>query len=172
MIYRHSMKMIPPRSRHGFTLLEICVVMALAVLMLSLAVPSLRGQMTRQRLQKSFDQLDLLVSQAREHAMTEGKPFLLAWDKNGTVQLYPAELGLAARRKQGPAAELAGSVDAGHYTLFRPSALTAQPSAEWTFWPSGTCEPVIVKYAGKVGEWEAHYNALSGRGDLTRFIAQ
>ena len=147
------------------------MVIALAVILMAVAVPSLRGQFTRQRLQKTFDQLDGLAAEARQLAMREGKPYLLAWDKEGNVRLYPAELSNAARRKQGPAASLLATKDTGRYKLFRPSALTGQPSAEWTFWPSGTCEPVIVKFAGVGGEWEANYSALSGRGNLVRFIA-
>ena len=147
--------------------------MAIAVLLLGLAVPSLTGQLTRRKLQDSFDRLNGLVSQAREHAMREGKPYLLAWDKEGIVNLYPAELSNEERRKQGAAkAVLFPDHSTEQYTLFRPNALTTQPSAEWTFWPTGTCEPVIVKYAGGSGTWEATYNPLSGRGTLSRFIAQ
>lgn len=161
----------PPR---GFTLLEICVVMALAVLLMGLAVPSLTGQAKRQRLQASFDQLEALAARARQAAMTEGKPFLLAWDQDGNVGLYPAELDLKARRKLGPAATLLSTRNTGRYTLFRPSALAAgAPPAEWTFWPSGTCEPVIVEFmAGSGSHWKASFNALSGRGAFTQFIAQ
>ena len=144
--------------------------MAIAVLLMGLAVPSLTGQMSRRRLQASFDQLGDLASQAREHAMREGRPYLLAWDKAGAVRLFPAELNAEARRKQGPTATLLPAAAAGQYRLFRPSALTSDPSAEWTFWPTGTCEPVIVKFEGKGGNWEAVYNPLSGRGSLSRFI--
>ena len=145
--------------------------MAIAVLLMGLAVPSLTGQMSRRRLQTSFDQLNDLVSQAREHSMREGKPYLLAWDKEGAVRLFPAELNTEARHKQGATASLFPTAAAGRYRLFRPSALTTDPSAEWTFWPTGTCEPVIVKFEGTSGNWEAVYNPLSGRGDLSRFIA-
>ncbi len=165
--------MTRPRSPHGFTLLELCVVLAIAVLLMGLAVPSLTGQMARRRLQESFDHLNVLVSQAREHAMKESKPYLLAWDNHGAVRLYPADFNNEARRKLGATAELLPAAASGEkYALFRPSALTAQPSAEWTFWPSGTCEPVIVKYEGSSGVWEAGYNPLSGRGNLSRFVAQ
>lgn len=159
------------RSSLGFTLLEICIVIALAVMLFAAAVPSLSGQMARRRLQDSYDRLDSLVSQARQHAMKEGKPYLLAWNKEGVIQLFPADLNLEARRKQGATVSLFPNHSDEQYTLFRPSALTPQPSAEWTFWPSGTCEPVIVKFKGKSGEWEAAYNALSARGNLSRFIA-
>lgn len=162
------------RSPRGFTLLEICVVMGIAVLLMGLAVPSLTGQMSRRRLQESFDRLNTLVSQARELSMKESKPYLLAWDNRGSVRLYPADLNNEARRKQGPTASLLPERGSdGKYALFRPSALASgQPSAEWTFWPSGTCEPVIVKYEGSGGYWEAAYNALSGRAVLSKFIAQ
>lgn len=161
----------PPR---GFTLLEICIVIALAVVLMGLAVPSLTGQAKRRRLQESFDRLEELTARARQTAMTESKPFLLAWDKDGNVGLYPAELDLKARKKLGPLATLLSTKGTGRYTLFRPSALAAgAPSAEWTFWPSGTCEPVIVEFASAGnGNWKASFNALSARGTFTQFIAQ
>ena len=160
----------PPR---GFTLLEICVVMALAVLLIGVAVPSLSGQAKRRQLQGSFDQLETLAAQAREAAMKDSKPFLLAWDKDGNVGMYPADWDLKARKKQGPLVSLLSTKNTGRYTLFRPSALTGQPSAEWTFWPSGTCEPVIVEFSEAGGShWKANFNALSGRGVLTQFIAK
>ncbi len=162
----------PRRSPSGFTLLELCVVMGIALLLMGLAVPSLTGQMARRKLQESFDRLNELVSQARESSMKESKPYLLAWDHKGGVRLYPAELSNEERRKQGPTAALKINGTGEKYTLFRPSALTSEPSAEWTFWPSGTCEPVIVKYEGGSGYWEANFSPLSGRGNLSRFIAQ
>ena len=160
------------RSSPGFTLLEICIVIAIAVLLMGLAVPSLTGQMARRKLQESFDRLNTLVSQAREASMKENRGYLLAWDKNGVVNLYPADLSNEARRKQGPTGTLVPDKKGEKYVLRRPSALTGEPSAEWTFWPSGTCEPVVVDYKGPSGEWEAQFNALSGRGNLSRFIAQ
>ena len=158
-------------SGRAFTLIELCVVMAIAVLLMGVAIPSLAGQAARQRLQESFDRLNVLVSQAREKSMTEGKPYLLAWNKEGTVSLYPAELNNDQRKKQGATAAMFPDRGSEHYKLFRPNALTNDPSAEWTFWPTGTCEPVIVEYAGHSGEWKAAYSPLSGRGVLTRFIA-
>ena len=146
--------------------------MAIAVLLMGVAVPSLTGQMQRRKLQDAFDRLNVLVSQAREHSAREGKSYVLAWDKAGTVGLYPADLNVEERRKQGPTAALVPDHESERYTLFRPSSLSADPSAEWTFWPTGTCEPVIVKYAGGRGNWEAVYNPLSAHGTLTRFIAQ
>lgn len=146
--------------------------MAIVVLVMGVAVPSLTGQMQRRKLQDSFDRLGELISQARVHSVREAKPYLLAWDKAGKVSLFPADLNLEERRKQGATASLLSDYKSERYTLFRPSSLSADPPAEWTFWPTGTCEPVIVKYAGGSGTWEAAFNPLSGRGTMTRFIAQ
>ena len=145
--------------------------MAIAVLLMGLAVPSLTGQVARRKLQESYDRLNVLVSQAREKSMREGKPYLLAWNKEGTVSLYPADLNNDERKKRGATAAMFPDRGSEHYKLFRPSSLSADPSAEWTFWPTGTCEPVVVEYAGRNGEWKAAYNPLSGRGTLARFLA-
>ena len=145
--------------------------MAIAVLLMGLAVPSLTGQVARRKLQETYDRLDGMVSQAREKSMREGRPYLLAWNKEGVVSLYPADLNNDQRKKQGATAAMFPDHASEHYKLFRPNSLSNDPSAEWTFWPTGTCEPVVVEYAGNGGEWKASYNPLSGRGTLNKFIA-
>ena len=91
--------------------------MAIAVLLMGLAVPSLTGQVARRKLQESYDRLNGLVSQARERSMREGKPYLLAWNKEGVVSLYPADLNNDERKKQGATATLFPDKASERYTL-------------------------------------------------------
>ena len=158
---------LPPRPpRRGFTLLELCIVLALAVLLIAVAMPSLAGQMSRQRLQNTFDRFDSLAGEARKHSVTDGKPYVLVWRKGG-VYLYPADLSVEDRRKNGALAYADFSDPSeGECALVRESSLTAKPAPEWTFWPTGNCEPVLVRYHGAAGSWEAAYNGLSAQGDL------
>ena len=74
--------------------------LALAVLLMAVALPSLAGQLSRQRLQGTFDRFDSLVGEARKHSVTDGKPYVLVWKKGG-VYLYPADLSNEDRRKNG-----------------------------------------------------------------------
>ena len=141
-------------------------------MLISIALPSMTGQLARRRLQEASDRLDDLATRARERAVSEHRPYLLVWEKGGSIALYPADANAVARNKAGPVSALTPTASNEHYTLLRNASLTTQPSAEWIFWPTGNCEPVSVRYQSSAGEWEAAYNPLSGRGTFTRFIAQ
>ena len=160
------------RAGEGFTLIEMCLVLFLAIMLISIAIPSLGGQMARRRLQEASDRLDALATRARERSVSENRPYQLVWEKGGAVALYPADASEAARRKVGPVSALTPTASNERYTLIRSSSLSATPAAEWTFWPTGNCEPVSVRYEGSAGEWEAVYSPLSGRGNFTRFVAR
>jgi len=57
-------------------------------------------------------------------------------------------------------------------TLTLPAALTAKPAGEWIFWPTGTCEPAIVRFVGRAGTWTANYSPLTGYGQLANYAAK
>ncbi len=160
------------RDRRGFTLIEMCVVLFLAVLLMSVAIPSLSGQLARRRLQEASDRLDALADRARERSISEGRPYLLIWERGGSIALYPADTTQAARNKSGPVSALTPTASNERYTLLRGASLSTNPAAEWTFWPTGNCEPVSVHYQSNAGEWEASYSPLSGRGVFSKFVAQ
>jgi type II secretion system protein H len=161
--------MPPSASRRGFTLIEMCVAICIALLLMTVALPSITGQMGRQRLQQSFDRLDALVAEAQKHSVNDGKPYVLVWAAEaGAIRLYPADW-TALERRAGPVAALIPTPGSEQYTLDRTASLTRDPSPNWMFWPSGNCEPVSVRYKGSCGTWTAEYNALSARGTLTRF---
>ena len=165
-------KMSTRHDRLGFTLIEICVVLFLVIMLVSVAMPSLSGQMARRRLQEASDRLDEIASRARERSVSERRPYVLIWEKDGSIALFPADTTQAARNKSGPLSTLKPSGSNERYTLVRPSSLTTNPASEWTFWPTGNCEPVTVRYQGSGGEWETIYNPLSGRGVFSKFIAR
>ncbi len=173
--FRYIAGMPPTRSRdfrRAFTLLEIVLVLALLVMILSVGVPSLRGQLSRKRLQDSFSRFDTLAIEAQKRSVNDHESYVLAWQKDGSIRVYPVAWDAAQRRTREPAAVWVPNGSDERYTLVRADALTDHPSAEWTFWPSGNCEPVTVKYQGSAGTWEARYNALSARGTLLTFLAR
>ena len=160
------------RHSPGFTLIEICIVIFLAITLISIAMPSLSGQLGRRRLQEASDRFDALAIRARERSITEGQPYLLVWEKGGAIALYPANASQAQRNRQGPVSELRPSSANERYTLVRSASLSPNPAPVWTFWPTGNCEPVTVRYQSGGGEWEAVYNPLSCRSVFTRFLAR
>jgi type II secretion system protein H len=163
--------MLPTAARRGFTLIEMCVAICIGLLLLAVAVPSLTGQMGRQHLQQAYDRFDALVTEAQKRSVDEGRAYVLVWGDKGAIRLYPAAAS-AKERLFGPTAALIPTAGSEQYTLDRDASLTRSPAASWIFWPSGNCEPVIIRFSGPSGAWTAEYNPLSARGTLTRFVAR
>ncbi len=163
--------MLPSAARRGFTLIEMCVAIFIALLLMAVALPSLTGQSGRARLQGAFDRFDALVGEAQKRSVNEGRAYVLAWSEGGAIRLYPAGSS-AKERRAGPAAALIPAAGSERYTLDRDASLTHSPAATWIFWPSGNCEPVKIRFEGPGGTWSAEYNPLSARGTITRFVAR
>jgi type II secretion system protein H len=156
------------RRARGFTLIEIMISVAILVLILALAVPSLVGVMADKRLKRSLNEFNDMVHQARERSVAEHRAYLIVWGDKGAA-LRPEifnkdeEFGYAA---QFPVTQ--GET----VTLSLPSALRKDPPAEWIFWPSGNCEPAIVSYKSGNGSWSASYSPLTARGELITYAAR
>jgi Tfp pilus assembly protein FimT len=154
-------------SRHcnAFTLLEVCLALLIGLVLVLLAVPSLAGLLAEQRLKQAFDRFDRLVSEAKTRSVTEQRAWLLAWDRAG-IALAPAGDGNGTVDSAAPK-RLAFAKDES-FQLQRTAALLKNVSNEWIFWPNGTCEPVVVSFAGPSGKWEASYDPLTARGVFIR----
>lgn len=70
----------PRSTRAGFTLFELLIVLALAVLILAMGVPSLLNMLARQRLEGPAREISTLALQARQEALSRGVPAVLAAD--------------------------------------------------------------------------------------------
>src|SRR3954462_15693667 len=103
--------------RDGFTLLEICLAVAICLLLVLIAVPSVRGVMAEQRLHATFDAFDGLVRKAQVRSMNERRTYTLVWKKEG-IDLVPLET------KEGESAEAESlAVGSGEdYAIERPAA--------------------------------------------------
>jgi len=153
------------RNQQGFTLIEIAVAVFIMLLVMLLAVPSINGVMADRRLRRSLDDLNKLVRKAQEQSMIERRPYLIVWDKEQLV-LRPEAL----RKGESDAPLATMQLQRGDaFVLQLPAALTEEPPAEWVFWPSGTCEPAIVKFNGSDGHWTANYSALTARPELSNY---
>ncbi len=147
----------------GFTLLELCLAIAIAVIILCVALPSLGLVFSEQRLRRSFDKFDALAARAQALSMSQRKPCFLVWDKTGVT--------LRSEDASEPTAPASAShLDLGpneKIDLQLPSALIANPPKRWVFWPTGTCEPANILYRGDAGHWIARYDPLTVRGALS-----
>jgi len=147
----------PAGSDAAFTLLELCVAILIAMMIVLAAVPSISGLLAEQRAKKLFTQFDDLARKAAMKAVDERRPYALWWDDAGVSlrPLAPANRG-----------ETAGTdrVDFGEKLapdLFLPAALAKDPPRIWTFWPTATCEPAIIVCHVKGAPWTAKYDPLT-----------
>lgn len=150
-----------PSRRSGFTLLEICLALAIGLMIIALAVPSIAGLIAEQRLKKSFERFDQMVGTARVRSVTGQRSHVLVWDKKGISLL----LNENATDGAGESTEerLAFARDES-YEIRRPATLVKDAPGEWVFWRNGICEPAVVSYTGPAGTWVVNYDALTGRG--------
>jgi len=149
-------------------MIEIVLAIFILVLLLLLAVPSLRGVLDDRRLRRSLESFNDLVRQAEERSVAEQRAYLLVWEEK-KILLRPEAFRKDEELK--PTAEL----DLRRGELLRlilPAALVKDPPAEWIFWPSGTCEPALIEFKSGFGSWKASYSALSARGELTSYAAK
>jgi type IV fimbrial biogenesis protein FimT len=70
----------PRSSRAGFTLVELLIVLAIAVLVITLGVPNLLDLLARQRLEGQARDLAALAHRARQEALTRGMPAVVEID--------------------------------------------------------------------------------------------
>lgn len=156
------------RSRAGFTLIEIMLAVAIAVIIMAVAIPSMSGLSSERQLRDTFEQFDALARKAQIRSVSEQRSYVLVWQP-GAILLQPNEP--TPEERMGGAETDSEQIAIGEsekWTLERPASLLppADTPAEWIFWRSGTCEPVFVTYEGPYGWWRAQYNPLTGRGDI------
>lgn len=155
------------RSR-GFTLFEIMISICILLVILGLAIPSLSGVIADKRLRRSLDEFNKLVQQAHQRSVTEHRAYLIVWGEKSIV-LRPEAFATDEEQKAAVQLTLARG---DSLTLELSSALTENPPAEWIFWPSGTCEPAIVRFKNANGSWAATYSPLSAQGELITYAAR
>jgi len=100
--------------------------------------------------------------------VAEHRAYLIVWgDKDVVVQ--PETFAKDEEKKVVATFSLErGTV----LTLTLPAALTSKPAGQWIFWPTGTCEPASVRFAGRAGTWTANYSPLTGHAELANYAAK
>ncbi len=152
----------------GFTLIEIALAIFILLLLLVMAVPSFSGVIANRRLKQSLDEFNNLVRQAQTLSVTERRPYLIVWGKNN-VMVRPEAFAKDEEVKGKAEFRLSrGST----LKLSLPVALAEKYPAEWIFWPSGTCEPAIVRFQGPAGSWTANFSPLTGWAEITSYAVR
>lgn len=155
------------RRSQGFTLIEIIIAVAILVVVLMMAVPSLSGVLADRKLRASLDQFNNLVRQAQERSVNEHRSYLIVWGKS-EVSVQPE--AFTKDEERVPVATLALE-EGTKLTLSLPAAIS-KTAGEWIFWPTGTCEPANVHYEGRAGRWTENYSPLTGHGELSNYAAK
>jgi prepilin-type N-terminal cleavage/methylation domain-containing protein len=156
------------RRPEGFTLIEMVIAIAILIVVLLLAVPSLNGVLADKRLHRSLDEMNSFVAQAQERSVTDRRSYLIVW-LDGQIILRPE--GLLKGEDPTPIATL--KVRKGEvFKLSFPAAIDEKPPPEWIFWPSGNCEPAVVSFRGRDGGWTAKYSALTARAELVNYATR
>ena len=155
------------RNERGFTLIEMVIAIAIMVLVLAMAVPSLNGVLKDKRLRRSLDEMTKLAQAAQERSVLERRPYLISWEKDQIV-LRPETFKAGEDKTPTQTLNLRKG-DA--FLLQLPAALSADPPWDWIFWPSGTCEPAIVSFTGADGSWSENYSSLTARGEISHYAA-
>jgi Tfp pilus assembly protein FimT len=142
---------------------------AIAVAVVILAIPNFHGMSAEKRLRETFEKFDALTRKAQLNAVREQRSWTLTWLPNRIV-LAPDEPTPEERDAGGDTQQEELSVSQDEvYAINRHAALLAPKDTPgvWTFWRSGTCEPVTVSYEGPFGTWSAQYDPLTGHGEIT-----
>jgi len=156
------------RRYRAFTLIEIVIAVAILTVVLLMAVPSLSGVVADRKLRASLDSFNNLVRQAQERSVAEHRSYLIVWGDH-EVMVQPEAFAKDEEKKAVATFALErGTV----LTLTLPAALSSKPAGEWIFWPTGTCEPATVRFAGRAGTWTANYSPLTGHGELANYAAK
>jgi len=152
----------------AFTLIEIVIAITILMLMLLLAVPSLNGVLADRRLRRTLDNFGNLVHAAQQRSVSEHRTYLIVQDGQ-TIAVRPEAFAKGEKRVNTTELKLQRN-EAVKFSF--PAALTRNPPTEWIFWPTGTCEPAIVKFSGRDGAWTAKYSTLSAQAELMNYAAR
>jgi prepilin-type N-terminal cleavage/methylation domain-containing protein len=129
----------PSVRRSGFTLVEVCVAMAIAVLILGVATFSMAGLQGEVKLKRMAAQVESLARDSLLQAVMQQRAVTL--DLNGGLG---TEGRLQVRR-------------AGDKSFRQPLR-----GELWEFSPTGICEPVEVRVSNEAGEIELGFDPLTG----------
>ena len=143
-------------------MLEICIAVFVAVMLVMVALPTISGLARDRQAEEVFNEFHRLIREARRRSLEERQPYIILWTENGVVA-----------RRDG--ANDSGENIVGEFvlqkgeslTLELPAAMKKNPEWIWTFWPSGVCEPAVVRFASGKAGWTAVYNPFTAEATVT-----
>ena len=142
------------------------MVMMIGAMLALLSIPSIQGIIAERRMDEKMKEFNEFVREAQNRATEEQRTWVMIWEEGG-ITLQPDQPTEEEMADGGASVSKTLSVAEGEtYSIDRPAALVKEPTREWTFWRSGTCEPATIHYDGPVGTWSARYNPLTGQPEI------
>jgi prepilin-type N-terminal cleavage/methylation domain-containing protein len=156
-------------KQKGFTLIEICLAVAIALVMLMIAVPSISGVISKQKADGPFEAFNGMVKQAQSRSLSEGRPYFIAWEEGKTRGQGEIVLRPVVANNEGEVDGVARIPfsEKESYDLAFPAAMMKKTPKQWAFWATGTCEPATIIYKGPDASWTATYNPLTVKAEVT-----
>ena len=144
----------PKQAAAGFTLLEMIAVMALIVMMLSIAAFATRQVAPDPSVRQPGNELIRLAKTAVRAAAIQGRGFMLAFDKQGFA-LLGSEGGQNDRFNLPKGMKV---------FIKRWGARDWEPAEghRWWFGMQGLCEPVSIRIAASDSALMMRFNPLTG----------
>jgi prepilin-type N-terminal cleavage/methylation domain-containing protein len=157
------------RSRSAFTMMEMMLAIALAVIVMTIAIPTIGSIFEKDDLQATYEKFGEFVQKAQNKAVSGHRTMLIVWHERDPKRHMEAGLTLEPEILTSDEADAEPETfgfDGAEVRLERPYALEDKPLPVWPFWRSGTCEPVRVSFKGKAGHWIAEFDPLTTRGTI------
>jgi prepilin-type N-terminal cleavage/methylation domain-containing protein len=173
-----------PRRTHGFTLLEIVIVLVLAALIVGGSLAYMVVSDDERALNRSSVEVEALAKRARTLAALQQRPYALEF-YDQTVSLMPLAEAMLEPRDREKAAEMqAAMADGQEAPAFAPIHMSwtveddlrmsvrrwasedwlpvdSKNRHVWRFDPEGFCEPVGVRFALERSWLEAEFHPLT-----------
>jgi len=153
---------------HGFTLIEICLAVFIALMLITVAVPSIQRLLNEQKGTQAYDRFNALAHHAQTLAISERRAYVLDWVKTG-ILMRPDQ---PVTQVEASGVDRMDISDKEVCDIDFPAALVKKPTREWIFLPSGACEPASVSYQGNGESWVAEYDPLTLQATFTNHEAK
>ena len=75
---------------HGFTLIEICLAVFIALMLITVAVPSIQRLLNEQKGTQAYDRFNALAHHAQTLAISERRAYVLDWVKTCLLYTSPS----------------------------------------------------------------------------------
>lgn len=153
---RHHHYFLLTKPNHGFTLIEVAVVMVLITIILGLAIPRISGRLFSNDLGRTTRMIGGLAQDARLSAMREGKPYGMEIDPSQhRLRVFQDQVLLDGGTKKTTSREIKAVTIPRSVTIsdiWIAGNGKVSGLADIYFSPQGRADHAIIHLLGKKGE--------------------